>query len=156
MADKSVSVDARGLKELAASLKSAGDMMPHELRNALLGIAKEVRDVAAQRMPWKTGAAARSVRASATPQGASVSEGGPTAPYVPWLDFGGSVGRGHRPGVQWSGSVPKNARLTNWYGKPSGIGRVIYPAVVEEKSAIIDGTFEAVDRVMREAGYTRE
>lgn len=155
MADKSVSIDARGLKEVVASLENVDELLPGELRIAFLKIAQKVRDVAVQKMPWKTGHAARSVRAAATPQGASVSEGGPSAPYVPWLDFGGSVGRGHVPGVAWSGSIPKNARLTNWFGKPNGIGRVLYPAVSEEKTQIIDETFIAVDTVMREAGFSK-
>ena len=139
--DQSVSYKVTGLRELAAALKQMDVELPVELRTAFLGVAQKVADVTAQRMPWKTGAAAGSVHALATAKGASVAEGGRPAPYVGWLDFGGSTGRGHRPGVAWSG-----AERRGWMGKPLAAGRFLYPAIEQENTAIIDATETAVQR----------
>jgi hypothetical protein len=88
-----------------------------EFRKGLLAIEadwsateglKRVGDEAAQlivdwvrpRIERKTGTAARSVTASSTQTAARVTGGGKRAPWYPWLDFGGRVGRKrsvHRP-----------------------------------------------------------
>jgi hypothetical protein len=44
-------------------------------------------------VPRRTGRAGGTIKAASTRTEARVSEGGARAPYMPWLDFGGRVGR---------------------------------------------------------------
>ena len=49
--------------------------------------------------------------------------------FYPWLDFGGSTGRGHRVGVPWTGSI-KRALVKG--------GRYVYPTIEEARADIED------------------
>lgn len=76
----------RGLKEMDRDLGKA-------MRIALNEAAQLVVDEARPHVARRSGAAARSMRASSTQSKARVSAGGRRAEYYPWLDFGGRVGR---------------------------------------------------------------
>ncbi len=67
---------------------------------------------------------------------------------MPWLDFGGSVGRGHKPGVAWSGATRRD-----WMGRPVGEGRYVYPAISGEREATIVAVEEAIVEAARGAGF---
>lgn len=139
-----VSVKVTGLRELAGAFKAVDANLPKEMRAGFLGIAEHVVSVVQQRMPFRTGRAASSVKPRATAKGASIAAGGTKAPYYPWLDFGGSVGRGHVSGQAWSGAIKRDA--------PKG-GRYIYPAIGEERDEIAAAVDAAVEHVSRQAGF---
>lgn len=128
-------VQVRNLREITAAMKAANDGVPGRLKEYLLPVAQDVARVAAARVPRDTGAAAGTVTARATQRGAGVSFGGAKAPYFPWLDFGGSTGRGHVPRKAGSGSVKR--------AMPLG-GRYVYPAIEDSRDRIERGAMDAV------------
>lgn len=82
-----------GLAEFNRSLKRMDAELPKALRVALnQSVDVVVRDAQAQ-VPRRSGRAAASIRAQSTRTVARVKAGGRRAPYYPWLDFGGAVGR---------------------------------------------------------------
>lgn len=133
-------VEVRGIRELSNAFRQVGNVLPHELKVALLGVAENVAVKARGRMKEPAGPAAMSIKPRASTRGASIAFGGTAAPYMPFLDFGGSVGHGHKPGVPWSGAVKRT-----WMGKPGGDGRYVYPAITAAKPE----TIEAVDKAIR-------
>ena len=136
-------VKVQGLREVVAALREADAEVPKRLREYLLPIARLVAARTAAKVPRDTGDAAGSVSARAGQRGASVAVGGASAPYFPWLDYGGSVGKGHRPGVPWSGSV-----VRPWM--PGG--RYVYPTIAEHRDEIAEAALDAVERSATDAG----
>lgn len=82
-----------GLREIQKALKDLDGESQKELRTALNEGAQIVVNVAQRRVPVLTGAARSSIRATSGQREARVSAGGKKAPYLPWLDYGGKVGR---------------------------------------------------------------
>jgi hypothetical protein len=82
-----------GLKEFNRALKSIDSALPKATRVALNEAADLVVSDARPKIPKRTGRAAASLRSSSTRTAVRVSGGGRRAPYLPWLDFGGRVGR---------------------------------------------------------------
>jgi hypothetical protein len=144
-------VHIRGIKELQAAFRAVSDDLPKELRVEFLAIAEYVVGVAQQRMPYGSGKAASSVKPRASQRGAGIAFGGSKAPYMPWLDFGGSVGRGHQPGQAWSGAIKRP-----WMGKPLGSGRYIYPAIEESREEIMEAADKAIKKVAESAKFETE
>ena len=142
MADPKLEV--RGLRELALAFKRLDAELPKALRARFLSIASEVVAVARSRMPYVDGHAQESVKPRASARGAAIAFGGQVAPYMPWLDFGGSTGPGHVPGVPWSGQIKRA-----WMGRPVGEGRYVYPAIRQERPAIAEAAEDAVIEVAR-------
>jgi hypothetical protein len=89
----SVALQVSGLKEFRKALKAAGDDMPKALRVAMNKAAELVVDEARPDVPQESGAARKSIRPQSTGTAVRVTAGGRRAPYYPWLDFGGRVGR---------------------------------------------------------------
>lgn len=143
-----VSVKITGLRELSAAFKRIDTDLPKELQAELKKVAEHVVGATQQRMPHRTGRAQRSVKARASTRGASIAAYGTAAPYGHWLDFGGSVGRGHVPGVPWSGAIKRE-----WRGVPRGSGRYLYPAIAESRDAIEEDVDDAVAKVAKRAGF---
>lgn len=143
-----VKVEVRGIKELNKAFRQVDSELPKELRAAFLVIAQRVVGTAQQRMPHKTGRAQLSVKPRASQRGAAIAFGGSKAPYMPWLDFGGSVGRGHVPGQAWSGSIKRD-----WRGVPTGSGRFVYPAISQEREATAEAALDAVEGAAEKAGF---
>ena len=73
--------------------------------------------------------------------------GGTAAPYFPWLDFGGTTGKGHQPGVKGSGSVER----LPWMGT-SGEGRYVYPAIRDNEAGIVEAAGDAPVNLARKHG----
>ena len=86
-------VEVRGLREFNRNLKKMDSELPKAVRIALNGAVDIVVGYARPRIPHRTGAASRSLKARSTRTQARVQFGGSKAPYAPWLDFGGRVGR---------------------------------------------------------------
>lgn len=143
-------VKITGLRELQGAFKRVNADLPKELRLAFRAIADKVVSVARGKVTADVGPgpAASSIRPRATQRGAGIAFGGPSAPHMPWLDFGGSVGRGHKPGMAWSGAVKRD-----WRGVPSGSGRYVYPAISEQREETAAAVDLAIKRVSESAGF---
>lgn len=126
-------VQVRGIKEVQRALKAIDRDLPKQMRVEFLEVARKVVGTAQGSVPSRTGKARSSVRPRASQTGAGIAFGGNAAPYFPWLDFGGSTGKGHRPGVKDSGSVKRD-----WQGNPGGEGRYVYPAIRAHEDDIIE------------------
>ena len=141
MADETVRVT--GLAELQRALRKVDDSLKSALKSEFLSIASEVVGLVQGKMPHRSGSAAASVKPKATNRGAGISFGGSKAPYEPWLDFGGTVGRGHVAG-QGGGAI----------GRPiiPG-GRYVYPAMEQHKIKTEQQVEELVIRMAHRAGF---
>lgn len=82
-----------GLNQFVANLKAMDRELPKALRVAFNGAADIVVQDARPGIPTKSGKAKASVKAKSTQTFVRISGGGNKAPYYPWLDFGGRVGR---------------------------------------------------------------
>lgn len=86
-------IHVAGLREFAKALKQLDANAPKAVRLA----GNEVADLIVTRtrplIPRKTGKAAGSLKASSTRTLVRISMGGPRAPHMPWLDWGGKTGR---------------------------------------------------------------
>lgn len=86
-------VEIKGLREFKRAVGDVDRNLKKEIRLALNEAANLVVSKSKPEFPTLTGKAAASVRAASTQSAARVRAGGARAPYAPWLDFGGSVGR---------------------------------------------------------------
>lgn len=136
-------VQVKGLREVASALRSVDKALPKQLREEFLPIARQVAGDAASRVPRDSGKAARSIKPRASQRGAGIAFGGPSAPHYPWLDFGGSTGKGHRPGVADSGSVKRDFI-------PGG--RYVYPAIMANEEDIVQAAGDAPVNLARKHG----
>lgn len=118
------------------------------LKAEFLPIAERVASSVRGRLPRRSGKAQASVKARSSNYGASVAAGGRAAEYYPWLDFGGSVGRGHQEGRAWSGAIKRA-----WMGVPTGAGRYLYPAISDNSAETAEAALEAVEGLARRAGF---
>lgn len=82
-----------GLKEFQKALRDMDADLPKQIRVTLNRATDVVIQWAVPRIPKRTGRAAASVKARSSQREARVAIGGRRAPYMPWLDFGGKVGR---------------------------------------------------------------
>lgn len=82
-----------GLAQFVRDLKKLDSDLPKAVRNALNAAAQLVVDTARPEIPSRSGKAKGSVRVASTRTKVRVRAGGNRAPYYPWLDFGGRVGR---------------------------------------------------------------
>jgi hypothetical protein len=130
-----VTITVNGLKELQRSLKNAEDATPKMLRLALNDVTGIVLDYARPQVPTRSGAAKGSMKARSTQREARIQAGGTRAPYYPWLDFGGHVGRG--------GGVARP------FFKE---GRYIYPTLRQKHPEIIEAAAAALAGLIRDAG----
>ena len=143
-------VQVDGLRQLRNAMRKAEAGSQKFLQVHLKQVAINVANHARDKVPSLTGAARDSVRAYATTESAYIRGGGEKVPYFPWLDFGGTTGRGHYPGRAWSGSSRRD-----WYGRPFGSGRYIYPTIYDESDEILQAVMEAIDEAEVEAGWER-
>lgn len=90
MAD-AIAID--GLNQFVRNLKAMDREVPKALRLAFNAAADVVVQDARPKVPSRSGKARGSVRARSTQTASRVVGGGSRAPYYPWLDFGGRVGR---------------------------------------------------------------
>jgi hypothetical protein len=87
-------IGIEGLAEFSRNLRKLDSELPKALRLALNEAADLVVDEARPGIPSRSGRAKRSVRKASTRTAVRVRGGGARAPYYPWLDFGGRVGKG--------------------------------------------------------------
>lgn len=82
-----------GLSQFVRNLKALDRETPKALRVAFNAAADIVVQGARPGIPTRSGKAKGSVKAKSTQTASRVTGGGNKAPWYPWLDFGGRVGR---------------------------------------------------------------
>jgi hypothetical protein len=124
-----------GLRDCQRALRDISRDLPKELRVGLNKVAGVVVTDVRGHVEHVTGRAASSVVPKSTQTAVRIAFGGPKAPYYPWLDFGGSVGRG------------RNGRGTGSVKRPvvKG-GRYVFPAIKRATPAM----FSVLDNVVRD------
>lgn len=160
MADFSAGVKVVGLDEVVAGFRRISRDTPKALRVAFIGIAKFVVGRAKGRMEFGSGEAMSGVKAGASAKGASIQYPGGGLPwrgvkaaYYPWLDFGGTTGRGHNSGTvknRTGGSALGSGTVRRPFVKG---GRYIYPAIAESRDEIHEAAAEAIEQVARATGF---
>lgn len=83
-----------GLREFTRALRETDAALPKEIRVAHNDVASLLIGETRPKIPKRSGRAAGSLRAASTRKAVRVRAGGRRAPYYPWLDFGGRVGKG--------------------------------------------------------------
>jgi hypothetical protein len=86
-------VRVTGLREFNTKIKRLDAKLPKTMRLALNEVSEVVIKGAKPRVPKDTGKAVGSIKARSTQSLVRVAAGGSKAPYYPWLDFGGRVGK---------------------------------------------------------------
>lgn len=126
-----------GLREFTKAAKAADETTGPMIKGVLNDGINLVLDHARPRVPSKTGVARGSMKAKSTAREARIVAGGTKAPYYPWLDYGGRVGRG-RTGPN-TGSVNRP-----FYGG----GRYLYPAY----SAVRADVLRVMEKGLKDLG----
>jgi hypothetical protein len=88
-----------GLAEFTRNLRKLDSDLPKALRVAFNGATGIIVDYARPRIPRRSGAAARTLKARSTRTEGRVSAGSKRVAYYPWLDFGGK-GPNNRPAAR--------------------------------------------------------
>lgn len=128
-----ISID--GLAQFNRALRRLDADLPKLLRLAMNRAADVVVDYGQARIPKRTGRAASTIKARSTRTSVRVAEGGPRAPYVPWLDFGGRTGR-------------RKATVREFITS----GRYLYPALTDRRAEIERALENALSEVATAAG----
>lgn len=124
-----------GLRDLQAALKRLDGESQKALRTALNTAVELIAVDVRRRLPYDTGRAKSTVRPTSSQREASLSAGGRKAPYVPWLDYGGRVGR---------------KRSVSRPFKPEG--RYVYPSYHANRDDMLDVLASEIARVAVDAG----
>lgn len=128
-------VEVKGLREYTRALKQLDKDLPKAVRVALNDATDIVSNYARQHMPKRSGRAVGTIRAASTQTQARIREGGNRAPYVPWLDFGGRVGR-------------KKSVKRPFYTD----GRYLYAGLAAHRDEFTEAMVHALVRVAKDAG----
>jgi hypothetical protein len=128
-------VQIDGIPELRRSLRDLENGAQKELRLVLNEGADMVADEADNRVPVRSGRAAGSVRARSTQTEGRVVGGGSRAPYYPWLDMGGRVGR--------------NKSVRRPYRKS---GRYLSPALENKSDDVMRKLADGIEKLIRKHG----
>jgi hypothetical protein len=132
-----VAIRIAGLREFSRGLKAIDRDLPKALRIAFNDAANIIVDDTKPNIPVRSGRAQSSVRARSTRTAARIVGGSARAPYYPWLDFGGRVGRRN--------SVRRPVIAD---------GRYIYPAYFKNRDSgrFQEAMSDAVIDIARQAG----
>lgn len=128
-------VKIEGLSRFIRSVKKMDADLAKTNRKAMNDAVEIVLGYARPRIPRRTGRAAGSLKAQSTQTSARVAAGGNKAPWYPWLDFGGRVGRGkatRRPFI--------------------GEGRYLYPSLAAKRRDFEEAMSKALTDTARAAG----
>jgi hypothetical protein len=140
------SVKVTGLREFSDAMRQIDKQLGKELQHGLKAVMERVAAAIRAKVPGSAGSA---IKATATQRSAGISfpggEGSAKYDFYPWLDFGGSTGKGHRIGKAWSGSVERS--------RPSG-GRYVYPTLAEHGEQIAEEIGDILLGLARDVGFT--
>lgn len=132
-------VQVTGLADLQKALRQVDKDLPKELAGGLAEVSQIVVDEARPHIPVRSGKAAGSMKIRKQQRGASIALGGNAAPYMPWLEFGGTVGKSNsikRPFVH--------------------AGRYTYPALRRKDAEVKAKLDEVLERMAKAAGFETE
>lgn len=129
------SIRVVGLRQFRQSLRALDAALPRALRLAGNAAANVVVDAARPMVPRRSGRAAASIKAKSSQSATRVTSGGTRAPYMPWLDYGGRVG--------------KNDSARREFIKD---GRYVYPAYRKERPRVEKALRDALAQVASDAG----
>lgn len=133
----SASIHVTGLKELQKGLNSLEEKLGPELKRGLDVIAGKVVTVAQSKTARRSGKAASSIKAGSSQRAAVIKVGGQKAPYFPWLEWGGRVGRRKQVKRPF---IPE--------------GRTIYPTAADKREELVHDLDELIVRLAGQAGFT--
>lgn len=132
-------VKIEGLREFQASLRKIDGQAQKQLRLVLNDAAEVIVTGAQGLVPSRTGRARASIKAQSSQREAKVKAGSAKAPYYPWLDFGGSVGRANsvkRPFIKDGRYLyPTYERRRSWFAERLSKGLV---TLVESSGLAVD------------------
>ena len=143
-----------GVVELRKALRDIDKDLAKELAAGLAEAADIVADEARAHVPRRSGRAADSIKVRKQSAGASLAVGGTKAPYYPWLDFGGTVGRGRVPGGAKKLAGGATGGHAGSVKRPfiQG-GRYIYPALRHKEAQVKAKVDEVMARMATKAGF---
>lgn len=158
-----IKLELKGLRELQTALRKVAPEAKRVFQANLKAIGQMVQSDTRADMPKHSGKGRRSVKVRVVTrrgfEGVEISEGGGVAPYVPWLDFGGRVGRGRRSTARLTiGAGRVQVRRIGGQGTGSVVrpyikdGRYLYPAYYRRYDDMVAATFDAVRRACESAG----
>jgi hypothetical protein len=130
------SIKITGLKELNKALKKGSAELPKKVRLALNDAASDIAKGAADKVPKRTGKAASTYKARSTRTASRVVMGGSKAPYTPWLDFGGRVGK-------------NKSVVRKFYSD----GRYLFPTLGKQKPEFSEKLLKLLVEIAKEAGF---
>ena len=125
-----------GLATFNRNLRKLDSDLPKVIRVALNEATDIIVGYAKPKVPRESGRAQASVKARSTRTKARVQGGGNRAPYYPWLDFGGRVG--------------KNRSVRRAFLKE---GRYIYAAYFDHGDEFGEALTRSLVDVVRQAGF---
>lgn len=128
-------VSIEGLVEFRKALRQLDKEAAKGLRVALNEGAELVLGRARPLVPSRSGRARASMKVRSSQTAVRVAVGGQKAPYYPWLDFGGKVGR-------------NDSTARRFYSD----GRYLYPSLREVRAEISDVLARSLTDVARRAG----
>lgn len=128
-------VEVEGLRDMSRALKRLDQDAPKALRLALNESAQLLIDEVKPQIPRRTGKAAASLKVASSRTAVRIRVGGSRAPYYPWLDFGGRVGKGKS--------------VTRRFYKE---GRYLYPTLRQKRQKFEDVLRRALAGVAHDAG----
>lgn len=128
-------IRVEGLAAIRRGLQQIGSDAPKALRVAANEAADIVVQAARRDVPRRSGKAAASIRAASTQTKTRVKSGGRRAPYMPWLDYGGKVGRNDTAARRFIAD-----------------GRYVYPAYHANKDRFEEVLLKAIRKVAEDAG----
>lgn len=128
-------IEVKGIKEFRAALKQMDANLPKQVRVAFNKAAELVVGYAKPKVPHRSGRAAGSLKVRSSQTAARIAAGGRAAPYYPWLDFGGTVGK--------NDSVKRP-----FYTE----GRYVYPGLRQNREEITQVMSVALADLARNAG----
>ena len=135
MADERI-IQVRGIQDLQKALRSINKDLPKQLAAGLAEASEIVLNAARPLVPHVSGDAQASMKVRKQQRGATIAVGGTKAPYYPWLDFGGAVGRGK--------SVKREFIKQ---------GRYIYPTLKDKRPEVEAKVDEVLKRLALLAGF---
>jgi hypothetical protein len=132
-------VRIEGIRELQRALKAMDGESQKALRVVFNSAAELVAEGAQRKVPRRSGRARASIRVGSSQREARVKAGNARkAPYYPWLDFGGAVGKGRS--------------VVRPFAKS---GRYIYPSYSERRDEILAKLHDELVAMVRGVGWDR-
>lgn len=124
-----------GLRQLQAKLRALDPALAKQVKVCLDAQMNVIIGAARPQVPTRSGRAAASLKTRSGAREGRIAAGGRAAPYYPWLDFGGAVGRG-------------DSARRPYYSE----GRYLYPALRNKHAELQEELDRAIARLAADAG----